>query len=367
LQFIDLKSQYIRIRDSVQTRLDQVLQSGQFVNGPAVGELEQTLASMGGAAECVCCANGTDAILMALMALEVKPGDTVVSPAFTFPAAAEMTLLMGATPVLVDIDPTTYAMHPDSLRATLASLDTPPSAIVAVDLYGVAADYAAIDAIAAEYGVPVIADAAQSFGGRGAGRPIGSLAPITTTSFYPAKPLGSYGEGGAVLCTEPTMARILRSIREHGMGAERYAHVRVGINGRMHTMQAAVLLAKLEVFADEIAKRNAVARRYTAGLAGEVQTPTVPEGSVSVWAQYTIQVDNRDTVVSTLKEKGVPTAIHYPRPLHRQPAFSEARQAPGGMPNAERAAQRVLSLPMHPYLTQEDIAEVVKAVREVIT
>ncbi len=366
MQFIDLKSQYSRIRASLQVRLEQVLQSGQFVNGDEVAELERKLATMGGATECVCCGSGTDALLMTLMALGVKAGDTVASPAFTFPAAAEMTLLLGAVPVLVDIDPRTYAMDAGALRDALAALDTPPAAIVAVDLYGCAADYEALDTVAREYGVPLIADAAQSFGGSRGGRPIGSLAAVTTTSFYPAKPLGSYGEGGAVLCTDPAMAAVLRSIREHGMGAERYAHVRVGLNGRMHRMQAAVLLAKLEIFADEIEKRGAVADAYTNGLRDIVQTPELPDGSTSVWAQYTIQVDNRDQVAARLKEHGIPTAIHYPRPLHAQPAFRAAVVPPGGLANAERASQRVLSLPMHPYLSEGDVVSVVNAVCEAV-
>lgn len=373
MDFIDLKSQYRRIEHDVLPRIQRVLAGGQMVNGPEVPELEQKLAAMAGARSCVCCANGTDALIMTMMARGIGPGHAVFQPAFTFVAAAEVTRLLGATPVFVDVDPVTYCMDPRDLELRIAETasargcDGTPlklSAVVAVDLYGQPADYAALAPICDRHGMVLVADAAQSFGARSGVGPVGSLAPLTTTSFYPAKPLGSYGEGGAVFVMHDDDAQVLRSIREHGMGQARYEHVRVGLNARLHTLQAAVLLSKLEIFADEIRARDLIAKRYSAGLAGVVTTPVLAPGNTSVWAQYTIQVDKRDSVIAALKSRGVPSAVHYPLPIHQQPAFRTALTR--GCPVAERLSSRVLSLPMHPYLSEKDQDSVIAAVRDAV-
>jgi len=373
MDFIDLRTQYEHIRDDVRRRVDAVLAHGRFVNGPEIPELESRLAAVCGTRYCVCCASGTDALLMALMAQGVGPGDAVFTPAFSFVAAAEVTALLGATPVFVDIGPATFLMDPTSLEHAMDTVARVrgrkrlrPAAVIPVDLFGLPADYKALGAVAARRRAAVIADAAQAFGASRAGGMAGALAPVSVTSFYPAKPLGAYGEGGAVFCQTSRMAETLRSIREHGMGAHRYEHVRLGLNARMHTLQAAVLLAKLGVFEEEVARRQDVARRYRLGLAGVVETPVVPDGCTSVWSQYTIQSDRRDAIAAALARQGIPTAIHYPKALHLQPAFSGLRLRRGAFPNAERASRRVLSLPMHPYLRSEEQRRVIDAVKAAV-
>jgi UDP-2-acetamido-2-deoxy-ribo-hexuluronate aminotransferase len=340
---VDLQAQYARLREDIGRRIQRVLDHGQYIHGPEVAELEARLAAFAGVRHCVAVSSGTDALLLALLALGIGPGDEVITTPFTFVATSEAIRLAGARPVYADIDARTYALDP----ARVEALVTPRTrAILAVDLFGQCADYAALNAIAARHGLPIIEDAAQSFGAVAHGRRAGSLATIGTTSFYPAKPLGCYGDGGACFTDDAALAAALRELRVHGQdGTYRYA--RVGINGRLDTLQAAILLAKLEVFPDEIERRGAVARRHDERLAGLVRTPFVAPGHTSVYAQYTIEVDARDAVREALTAAGVATAVHYPTPLHRAAPY---RDDTAVVPCAERAATRVLSLPMHPYL-----------------
>jgi UDP-2-acetamido-2-deoxy-ribo-hexuluronate aminotransferase len=340
-----------------------VLAHGQYILGPEVAELETALAARAGVRHCIGVANGTDALQLVLMALGIGYGDEVITPAFSYVAAAEMIALLGATPVLVDVDPVSFNVDPAAVRAAITDRTR---AIIAVDLFGQCADYDALAEIAAGRDIAVIEDAAQSFGATFRGRKACSLGTIATTSFFPSKPLGCYGDGGACFTDDDDLTALLRSIRAHGQ-AERYHHVRVGVNARLDTLQAAILLAKLEVFDEEVELREAAARRYhaliaEAGLAeAGVVAPKVELGSTSVWAQYTIRVPNRAHVVAAMKAAGVPTTIHYPRSLHQQEAFDGAAVLPAPVPCSEAAAAEVLSLPMHPYLAEADQARVVAA------
>lgn len=373
MQFIDLAAQQSRISDSVHRRIETVLKHGRYILGPEVEELEQTLCAYTGAAHCVSCASGTDALLMALMAHEVGVNDAILTTPFTFVATAEVIALLGATPVFVDIDPRTYNIDPAALRATLEGLGsgkrpTPRfpenlnvRGIIAVDIFGLPADYDAIEAVAGEHGLFVIEDAAQSFGAECKGRKACTTAPTATTSFFPAKPLGCYGDGGAVFCGNRHMAEELRSLRVHGQGETKYDNVRIGINGRMDTIQAAVLLAKMEVFDEELRLRRQVAARYSEGLSGKFVTPSVPEGFASAWAQYSIQSENRDATVAELSKAGIPSAIYYRTPLHLQSAFTFLGYQRGDFPVSEEVAGRILSLPMHPYLGEEEQERIVTA------
>lgn len=352
MEFIDLKTQYQRIRGSVAKRTQAVYEHGQFIMGPEVLALEAELAKRTGSKECVSCASGTDALLIALMALGVKPGDEVITVPFTFIATVETIALLGAVPVFVDIDPQTYNLDPALLEQAI----TPRTrAIMPVSMFGQCADFDAINEIARRNHVPVIEDGAQSFGATYKGRQSGNLSDIGCTSFFPSKPLGCYGDGGACFTNDPELADAMRQIRVHGQSA-RYHHTRLGINGRLDTLQAAILLAKLEVFDEELKARSRVAARYTRLLHDYVATPVIAEECTSVYAQYTIAVDNRERFIGALKEAGIPTAIHYPTPLHLQPAFQYLGVGDGTFPHSERAAQRVVSLPMHPYLapSQQD-------------
>lgn len=367
MQFIDLKAQQARIRGRVDAAIARVLDHGGYIMGPEVKELETRLAAYAGVGHAVSCASGTDALLMALMVKGIGPGDAVLVPTFTFAATAEVVALLGATPVFVDILADTYNMDPGGLAAAVAEarrLGLAPRGVIPVDLFGQPADYAAIHAAAAREGLFVIADAAQSFGATLDGRRVGTLAEITATSFFPAKPLGCYGDGGAVFTDSDEIAETLRSIRVHGKGGHKYDNVRVGLNARLDTLQAAVLLEKLAIFPDEVERRDAVARRYAEGLAG-LATPVVMAGATSVWAQYTIRFDDRDAMAAGLKDAGIPTAVYYPLPLHRQTAFASHPTAPGGLPRAEAAAGQVLSLPMHPYLETAEQDTVIAATRRV--
>lgn len=363
MQFIDLGAQQRRIRSELDSRMAGVLEHGQYILGPEVVELESDLARRAGVKHCIGVANGTDAIQLALMALGVGPGDQVITPAFSYIAAAEVIALLGAVPVFVDIDPISYNADP---AAVAAAITDRTRAIIPVDLFGQCADYDAIAGIAANNGIPIIEDAAQSFGARYRGRPAGSLGRIATTSFFPSKPLGCYGDGGACFTDDDHLAMLLRSIRAHGQ-AQRYYHVRVGVNARLDTLQAAILLAKLEVFDDEIALRDAAAQRYHALIAEAaldrhgIVIPLISEGQNSVWAQYTIRTPRRAEVMKKMAEAGVPTTIHYPRALHQQEVFAETASVPASVPHSERAADEVLSLPMHPYLVAEDQQRVVNA------
>ncbi|WP_426574254.1 DegT/DnrJ/EryC1/StrS family aminotransferase [Aquihabitans sp. McL0605] len=362
MQFIDLAAQQRRIRPQLDEALARVLDHGRYIMGPEVAALEADLAAFVGEGEVVSCASGTDALVMALLARGAGSGTAVFVPSFTFAATAEAVALLGATPVFVDIDPVTYNLDPASLDAAVRGLDPGLQAagVIPVDLFGLPADYAAIDAVCADHGLWVIADAAQGFGGSVGDRRVGRFAPLTTTSFFPAKPLGCYGDGGAIVALDPDDAKVLRSIRVHGSGSDKYDNVRLGINGRLDTIQAAILIEKLRLFPEELELRAQVAATYTAGLEGVVATPTVPAGVRSAWAQYTVRVDDRDIVAKALGEAGIPTAVYYPLPLHRQQAYSRYPVGAGGMAASDRAADQVLSLPMHPYLEAADQQRIIE-------
>ena len=363
MEFVDLQAQRRRIQPALDARLRAVLEHGRFILGPEVEELEDRLAARIGARHAIACASGTDALLMALMALGIGRDDEVVTTPFTFFATGEMIALLGARPVFVDIEPAGYNLDPDRIEAAI----TPRTrAIMPVSLYGQTADMEAIAAIAARHGLPVIEDAAQSFGALYKGRHSGALSAIGCTSFFPSKPLGCYGDGGACFTSDDALAGNLRELRNHGQSA-RYRHSRIGINGRLDTLQAAVLLAKLDVFDEELVARAEIADRYTALLKDAVHTPRVLPHRTCVWAQYTIEVDDRPSVESFLRGEDIPTAVHYPMPLHLQPVFAELSYsmgwARGSFPHAERAADRVLSLPMHPYLQPAQIERIAAAVK----
>ena len=363
MQFIDLAAQQRRIRADIDAAVAKVLDHGRYIMGPEVAALEQDLAAFVGEGEVVSCASGTDALVMALLVRGAGPGAAVFVPSFTFAATAEAVALLGATPVFVDIDPITYNMDAASLDAAVRGLDPELRAagVIPVDLFGLPADYEALDAVCEEHGLWVIADAAQGFGGAIGDRRVGRFAPLTTTSFFPAKPLGCYGDGGAIVALDPDDAKVLRSVRVHGSGSDKYDNVRLGINGRLDTLQAAILIEKLRIFPDELDQRDRVAAAYTEALEGHVVTPVVAPGTRSAWAQYTVRIPNRDVVAKALGEAGIPTAVYYPLPLHRQQAYSHHPVGAGGMAESDRAADEVLSLPMHPYLEPADQALVVEA------
>lgn len=344
IRFTDLAAQQDRLRDRIEAGISRVLAHSQYIRGPEVSELEEKLAAYTGAAYCISCANGTDALQIALMALGITPGDEIITPSFSYIATAEAALLLGAKVVYVDIESSTYNLDPGLLEAAI----TPRTrAIIPVSLYGQTADFDVINAIAGHYGIPVIEDAAQSFGASYKGRKSCNLTTIGCTSFFPSKPLGCYGDGGAIFTSDPELARIIRQIASHGQ-EKRYYHVRLGVNSRLDTLQAAILLPKLEILDEEIAARQQVAWHYDAGLAAlGVAPPQIMPNHVSAWAQYTIRVPERTRVQAALKEAGVPTAVHYPLPLNRQPAAVDSAVY---LPVSDRAADEVLSLPMHPYL-----------------
>lgn len=355
IPFIDLAAQQARIKPALDAGIARVLAHGKYILGPEVSELEDRLAAFTGATHCITCANGTDALQVALMALDVGPGDEVITPGFSYIATAETVAVLGAKPVYVDIDPVTYNLDPEGLAAAI----TPATkAIIPVSLYGQPADFTAINTIAAAYGLPVIEDGAQSFGATQGNRRSGALTTIGCTSFFPSKPLGCYGDGGAIFTSDADLGTRMRQIARHGQD-RRYHHIRVGINSRLDTLQAAVLLAKLDVFEDEIALRDAAAARYGALLAeAGIAAPVVAPGNTSVWAQYTVRVQNRDAVQAALKEAGVPTAVHYPLPLNRQPAVADPDVT---LPEGDRAAAEVMSLPMHPDIDADTQAQIVAA------
>lgn len=371
MQFIDLAAQQARIKDAIDERIQRVLAHGQYIKGPEVGELEEKLAAFTGAKHCIGVGNGTDALQIALMAAGVGPGDEVITPGFTFIATAEAVAVVGARPVYIDIDEKTYNLDPGQLE----SLITPNTkAIIPVSLYGQCADFDTINAIAGRYGLTVIEDAAQSLGASYKGRRSGNLSRIATTSFFPSKPLGGYGDGGAVFTSDDALAEQIRQIANHGQD-RRYHHARIGLNSRLDTLQAAILLPKLEIFEDELEKRNQVAARYTelltervadlgrgtlggSGPRPRIITPYVAPDNVSAWAQYTIRVPNREQAQETLEAAGIPTAVHYPIPLNRQPAVEDLD---ANLPVGDKLSQEVMSVPLHPYLTEEQIGRVVSA------
>ena len=366
LPLIDLAAQQARIRPALDAAIARVLAHGQYVMGPEVGDLEARLAALTGAAHCITCANGTDALELALAVLRVGEGDAVLVPAFTFAATAGAAARSGAVPVFVDVRDDSFDMDPERLAGGIAAARRAglrPVGIIPVDLFGQPADYDAIRTFAEANGLWMVADAAQSLGAAYRGRRVGTLARLTTTSFYPSKPLGCYGDGGAVFTDDPALADELRSLREHGRGADRYDNLRLGGNSRLDTLQAAILLAKLGIFGDEVEARRCAARTYDELLPDKVARPAIMAGASPVWAHYTVRVAGRDLVERRLNVAGVSTAVYYRRPLHRQPAFAGFPVAKGGCPVSERLAGEVLSLPMHPYLdsaAQERIAEALR-------
>ena len=368
MQFIDLKTQYRRIEEDVNRRIRSVLEHGQYILGPEVGELEERLADYVGVGYCVTVSSGTDALLMALMALDIGHGDEVITTPFTFIATGEMIALLGAVPVFVDIDPVTYNIDPAAVAAAISGRTR---AILPVSLYGQCADMDAINTLATRHGLPVIEDAAQSFGATYRGRRSCALSTIGCTSFFPSKPLGGYGDGGACFTDDAAIAKLLQEIRNHGQD-RRYHHPRIGINGRLDTLQAAVLLAKLEIFPAEVEARGRIGESYSellktrgarssAEADGGLLTPYIEPHNTSVFAQYTLQADDRDGLVSALQSQDLPTAVHYPVPLNEQPAFA-GKPGLGDTPVARRLAGRVLSLPMHPYLEETDRVRIADAV-----
>lgn len=359
IDFVDLKAQQRRIKDQIDAGIQRVLAHGQFILGPEVTELEQKLAAYAGAEHCISCANGTDALQIVQMALGIGPGDEVITPGFNYIATAETVALLGAKPVYVDVDPRTCNLDPAKLEA---AINPRTKAIIPVSLYGQCADLDAINAIAEKHGITVIEDAAQSYGATYKGRKSCNLSTISCTSFFPSKPLGCYGDGGAIFTNDPELARVIRQIARHGQD-RRYHHVRVGVNSRLDTLQAAILLPKLELLDEELALRAQVAANYTAAFqaAGITNTPYVADGNVSAWAQYTILVPNRDALQEHLKAQGIPTAVHYPIPLNKQPAV---RDDTVSLPVGDRLAEQVMSVPMHPYLTPDLVQQIVQTVAQ---
>jgi UDP-2-acetamido-2-deoxy-ribo-hexuluronate aminotransferase len=357
IPFIDLAAQQDRLRGEIETGIARVLAHGQYILGPEVNELEEKLTDYTGAAHCITCANGTDALQIALMALGVGPMDEVITPGFTYIATAEAAAILGANVVYVDIDPVSYNMDPARLEAAITKRTR---AILPVSLYGQCADYDAINAIAARHGIPVIEDAAQSFGASYKGRKSCNLTTIACTSFFPSKPLGCYGDGGAIFTSDPELAKAIRQIARHGQ-EKRYYHVRIGMNSRLDTLQAAILLPKLSILDDEITARRRVADHYAADLRKiGVTPPDIAQHNVSAWAQYTIRVQNRDAVQKALGEAGIPTAVYYPMPLNRQPAVADSAAR---LPHGEKAAAEVMSLPMHPYISHDQIKQIAAQIR----
>ncbi|MGH8559675.1 MAG: DegT/DnrJ/EryC1/StrS family aminotransferase [Methylococcales bacterium] len=365
INFIDLQAQYAEMKELINSRIQRVLDHGQYIMGPEMRELEEKLALYTGARHCISVASGTEALLIALMALGVKAGDEVITTPFTFVATAEVIVLSGATPVFVDIEADTYNIDPPLIEAAISART---KAIIPVSLYGQVADMDEINAIAAKYGnIPVIEDAAQSFGATYKSRKSCNLSTFGCTSFFPSKPLGCYGDGGAVFTNDDKLAQTVRQIRVHGEES-RYHHVRVGVCGRMDTIQCAVLLAKMERFDWELARRFEAGQRYIDLLSesDSIATPVVREDRNCVWAQFTVQVGNRDTVLDKLKAKGVPTAVHYPVPLHRQPAYQEFCRVQGTLGHSCQAAARVFSLPMHSYLDSDTQNRIVQSILDSI-
>jgi UDP-2-acetamido-2-deoxy-ribo-hexuluronate aminotransferase len=367
MKFIDLKRQFEKVRPAVEGRIGDVLEHGKFILGPEVQELEQSLAGLCGVGHAIGVANGTDALMLALMTDNVGRGDAVFTSAFSFFASAEVISLVGATPIFVDIDEGSYNISPSALADSIDSVidkgELRPRGIIAVDLFGLPADYPSIASIAAEHDILLIEDAAQSFGAELGDHMAGSFGSIAATSFFPAKPLGCFGDGGAVFTNDDSLAERIRSLRVHGKGKDKYDNVRIGMNSRLDTLQAAILLAKLDVFPDELVARNRWANEYSERLRQDFFVPEIPAEGQSAWAQYTIRSRHgtREEFMQKLADAGVPSAVYYSKPLHLQPAFADLGGHEGQCPVAERCAQSVFSLPMHPYLKPEEVDRVVKA------
>jgi dTDP-4-amino-4,6-dideoxygalactose transaminase len=368
IPFIDLGAQRRRLGSAIDDAIARVTTHCQFINGPEVAQFERELAAFGGTKYAVGCASGTDALMLVLMARGIGPGDAVICPAFTFCATAEVVVLVGATPVFADVDAETFNLNANSVKraaATAKRHGLKPKALIPVDLFGLPADHDALAAVAKAEGLFVLDDAAQGFGATYKGRKVGALAPATATSFFPAKPLGCYGDGGAVLTDDPGLVEVLKSLRVHGQGADKYDNVRIGMTSRLDTLQAAVLIEKLKIFADEIAARDRIACRYADGLKDVAIVPAVPDGYTSVWAQYTLRLKPgvRDGVAAKLKAQGIPTAIYYPKPLHRLEAYRQYPVVDNGIPVTDQLAGEVISLPMHAYLDASAQDRVIEAVR----
>ena len=370
--FIDLNAQRQRLGSSIDEAVTRVLNHCQFINGPEVTKLEAELAKYCGAKHVISCASGTDALMMVLMAKKVGPGDAVLCPSFTFCATGEAVALVGASPVFVEVDEVTFNISPESVKrgiATAKKAGLTPRAIIPVDLFGQPADLDAINAIAEAEGMFVLEDAAQAFGATYKGKRVGTWALATTTSFFPAKPLGCFGDGGAIFTDDDQLAEDLRSIRIHGQGSDKYDNVRLGITGRLDTIQAAVLLEKLKIFDDEIAARNKVADRYARSLGNLVTVPRVAEGNTSIWACYVIRLPkgtDRDAFANALKAQGVPTAIYYAKSMHMQTAYKDYPVVDGGLPVCEALSADVISLPVHAYLDEATQDRVIQAVRDAL-
>jgi dTDP-4-amino-4,6-dideoxygalactose transaminase len=369
IAFIDIVEQRRRLGKHIDDAVAGVLTHCQFINGPEVARLEADLAAFSGAKHVIACASGTDALLMVLMAKKIGPGDAVICPTFTFCATGEVVAILGATPVFVDVDEATFNIDPNSLKDGIAvarKRGLKPKAIIPVDLFGQPADHDAIAAIAAAEGMFVLDDAAQGFGATYKGRRLGSIGLATATSFFPAKPLGCFGDGGAIFTDDAELAADLRSVRVHGQGSDKYDNVRLGLTARLDTMQAAILIEKLKIFEDEIVARNKVAERYARGLGNVVSVPRLASGCTSVWAQYTIRLPDgvdRDGFAAALKAQGIPTAIYYPKSMHQQTAYRNFPVAAAGLPVSEKLSEDVISLPMHAYLDEPTQQRIIKAVR----
>ena len=370
MQFIDLKAQYERLEPRIRRRIDQVMAEGQYILGPEVAEFETLLADYCGVSHAIGCANGTDALVLALRALDIGPGDAVITTPFSFFATVEAIMLVGAKPLFADIDPATFNIDAGRLAERIAghnqAQDGRLRAVITVDLFGLPADYGRIEPICAEHGLALIEDAAQGFGGAIGDRRAGSFGTIATTSFFPAKPLGCYGDGGALLTSDAALAERIRSLRVHGRGKDKYDNVEVGYNSRLDTLQAAILIEKLSLFPEELDARQGVARRYEAALQDIVAVPRVPPTMTSSWAQYSVLAadgDHRSRLMTALKAAGIPSMVYYARPLHLQPALADLGHFAGEFPVTEDVCERIFSLPMGPYLTEADQDRVVAALR----
>ena len=368
--FIDLKAQYSRIKPQIAEAIQEVLDDGRYILGPAVTKFESELADYCGARHAISCASGTDAILMPLLAYEVGQGDAVFVPSFTFTATPEVVVLAGATPVFVDVDKDTFNIDLADLKKKIAETrakgQLTPKAIIPVDLFGLPAEWDELNALAAAEGLHLISDAAQSFGGTYKGKPVGALAPVSGTSFFPAKPLGCYGDGGAITTDDDGLAELLKSIRVHGQGTTRYDVARIGINGRLDSIQAAILSVKLTIFDDELEARDRVARTYDEALKDFVTVPKRISDRSSAWAQYTIKTERRAELQAQLTQAGVPSMVYYPTPMHLQPPYLHYGNGPGSLPVTEELCSQVMSLPMHPYLSDDDARRAADAIGEVL-
>jgi len=372
INFIDLSAQRERIQSDIDKRIAKVLGEGRYIMGPEVVELEATLADFANAKHALTCANGTDALILPMMAWEIGPGDAVFCPSFTYCASAEAIALLGATPIFVDIDPETYNMCPASLRRAIEDVEAAgsytPRAVMTVDLFGQSANYPDLAPIAKKHGLKIIADSAQGFGTTLHGHHPLHWSDVATTSFYPAKPLGCYGDGGALLTNDDNLAEAITSLRNHGQGVDKYDNVRVGLNSRLDTIQAAILLAKLEIFQGELEARQHIAERYCTALGNyALRVPRLLDGATSSWAQFTIEVDTPDQFAAILKNSGIPTARYYPKPIHLQSAYKHCPQASPGLPHTEAAMTKVISLPMHAYLETETQDKIIKACQSALS